>query len=129
MQDPIENLLSCYRAKMPKAVYLMRNEPRYSKVKHEVEAFVTAVLAEVPDAEISVAPDELIGTGLGLSIIADLLVLCDTHSLFPLLALADNIEVYSRADGRFCFALTFRDCYKAAPACIKYDVQKASSDR
>ena len=119
MQDPIEALLSLYRAKMPKTVYLMRNEPRYSAVKHEIDGFVKTVLAEDPDAEVMVEPDELTGSSISVSVITDLLVLSDTHSLLPLFALADNIEVCARTDGRCYFDLSFQNCYKPAPAHVK----------
>ena len=110
--DPCDALVELLKRHMPETVYLVKNHPRYDEAVETIQAFSDFFRENDENAEITVAPDELIGTMLAVDVKTDILCTTKTKTLAAFLAKADSLDVVPLTDGRVQLILGFDKAYK-----------------
>ena len=110
--DPCDALVELLKRHMPETVYLVKNHPRYEEVTETIREISDFFRENDENAEITVAPDELVGTMLAVEVKTYLLCTTETKALARFLAKADSLDVVPLTDGRVQLILGFDKAYK-----------------
>lgn len=110
----IDDLLKRYLELMPKTVYLVKNQARYSIIEKAVREIADMALLYDSSAKIEIKPDELTGTTLCLFITSSLFVIEQIDKFCASLKVANTFEVCALKSGDISISLTFQNAWEAA---------------